>query len=208
MEEGKENLQRAIQQLNTKRAPTDLWDSIEDGLDENEPLDQDYQVLQKAIEQLPHKPFTKDIFDSIISKNQTHQPKRNIAWYKLLVAASVLFLLGMFLITRHEASESVNLTYSEQTIEQAPVTLVAFTDLHTQDEVLSFIKSNCKAFEQQCNQEGFKVLLDEYIQLETDRKELMEAIQHNQEETQLVQYLVRLEKKKTQLGKQLMQTFI
>lgn len=214
MEEfGKDHLERAIEELSIKQAPECIWEAIQEELEDGYPTDEAHHHLQQAMVELPAK-TTSLTFDAIyealedepsVSLAPKHWPR--LSFYQLSWAASIIFILVSTLLWWPNPSEEVNIVYTEQQIELAPM-LVEFTDMHEQDEVLSFIKANCKAFQQQCSQEEFKELLDQYIQLESDRKELMEVIQQNQEEKQLVQYLVRLEKKKTEVGKKLMQKFI
>jgi len=217
MEEfGKDKLKKALQELPSKVAPEQLWDSIQEEIDSNYPADQNYQALQQAVNDLPAKKAAPVTFEDIIAPSSNHQGQAQVnrlkkirPYFKYIGwAASVLLVLATSVFWQFPATtESVDIVYSEQTIEWAPK-LVEFSDLHQQDEVLSFIKANCKAFQQECSQEEFKELLDQYIQLESDRQKLIDAIQQNQEQKQLVTYLVRLEKKKTELGKKLMQTFI
>ncbi|MGB0525684.1 MAG: hypothetical protein ACPGJS_22085 [Flammeovirgaceae bacterium] len=209
METGKQHLNKAIEQLNNRKAPDGLWDAIEQELAHEHPTEQNYNTLQEAIAELPEKAVeTKGMFEQIMEEVTPEPHRKRLTWPIWGVAASVVIVLGLFFRSQLPSSEEVTITYAEQTIEVATQDMSTVALLHAQDEVLSFIKANCRTFEIQCKQEGFQLLLAEYVQLESDRQELMKAIQEHQEAPQLMQYLVRLEKRKTQLGKQLMQTFI
>lgn len=202
-------LEEAIGQMKSKVAPEKIWDAIRDELEDEDHHEKNHEALQKAVAALPNLTFEQDIFDQIIPQEAKPKNRLNIAIRKWSVAASIFLVICLGLLYGpNQGNEKINISYSEQTIELNTDITKELTSFHEQDEVLSFIKSNCKAFETECNRDEFKELLDQYIQLESDRKELLEVIHQNKEETQLVQYLVRLEKKKTQLGKQLMQTFI
>ena len=211
MEEfGKENLIQAIGQLKNKKAPNSLWDNIEEELDENDQYEGNHIALQKALSQLPEKKAPISFNDLITHENEI--PLRKVhrfkLWHQMGIAASIALLLVSGLYFWPKSEEQISISYSEQKIELNQLAQFEISEEHEQDEVLSFIKANCKAFEQQCNQEAFQDLLQQYMALENDRKSLVEAIKINQGENQLIQYLVRIEKKKTKVGKQLMQTFI
>ena len=213
MEEiNKDNLHRAIQQLAPKGAPPNAWENLEKALDADEEMNA--SILQKAIQELPQKRFEKNIFEEIIQEaneeveeKPIQKPLKRIHWVTG-IAASVTLLIG-FWLGNLNSSTTIEISYSEQVVEQETAFLpILKTQLHEEDEVLKFIQSNCKTVQQTCERPDFKELLEEYIALENDRKELLKTIKENQEPEKLMKYLVRVEKKKTELGKQLMQKLI
>jgi hypothetical protein len=51
-------------------------------------------------------------------------------------------------------------------------------------------------------------MLNQYLELEAAKQELADQLKNHREQTQLVNYLVRIEKEKTEVGKQLIQYLI
>ncbi|MFT5617953.1 MAG: hypothetical protein ACI85I_001179 [Arenicella sp.] len=218
-EQGKQHLDKAIGQLKGKIAPSFVWENIEEELDGDQEKGKHY--LKRAIKDLPtlamKLPSSDSIFENIIQKDLEEKSPRLIQSTQKLgkktywiagIAASITLVIGFWLGSLSNPAV-IEISYSEQEVKQEENILpVLKMQLHEEDEVLEFIQSNCKTVQLVCNEPDFKVLLEEYIALENDRKELLETMKAQQEPERLMRYLVRVEKKKTELGKQLLQQLI
>jgi hypothetical protein len=236
MQEQEDHLHQAIGGLPLYRAPVRVWAQVEQALDQEQGrqhLNQalvDYQQallpsplswealenrlvqqqrLSAAVASLPAYTLKKDLFGRILRQVAGPKPQRSLQAYWLSgVAAAVLLVLGFFWLSRPpEDAGTVKVTYSQETLpalELAPLE----ARLGENDEVLGFIRENCRRLQGPCASPRFQGLLHQYLELDAATQELAGQLNRHQEQTQLVGYLVRIEKEKTEVGKKLIQYLI
>ncbi|MDO1449495.1 hypothetical protein Q0590_24680 [Rhodocytophaga aerolata] len=230
----KQILDQALAQLPQYKAPADIWKSIEQELDKEKGLPhidraisqykadrvqahlpwekiehalENQERLNRAIQSLPVHKLHKDVFENIIEKTQKEKPVRSSPYLYWIagMAASLLLLLSFLWQNEIPASaEKIHITYREEAIPPTDWQAV-YSQLPEEDELMQFIRENCARLAMQCQEPGFRGLLEEYLELHAARQELVNQLQTHREQTQLATYLVRIEKEKTEVGKKLIQ---
>ncbi|PSR53432.1 hypothetical protein AHMF7605_07780 [Adhaeribacter arboris] len=236
MKEPQDILQRAIAQLPSYPAPAKVWPLMEQTLDQErnpQPLHQAVQELKTTIllaplawenleeklnqqEELvadkntvPEGKTTPSIFRGMRKRaGKAAQPVFARGYVFYAVVACILLFLGVFWYYQTiELPQEPSLTYSQEIV--APLNLTLFeASLSDEDEVLDFVRENCQTLQEKCTNSKFRGLLNEYLELEAARHELTGQLNQHQEQTQLMNYLVRIEKEKTEVGKQLLQLLL
>ena len=229
-----EAFRRALSQLPIHEAPENIWSSIEGELDKEQGLayldraiaeytsdvkQPDFswakveqvlangEKLTDAITALPQHQMKEDLFDLIIEKAEKRNSKNRTGflYWASGIAASVLLSISFYWYHIQPASiEKIQVSYSQEIINEMDGQQVDMP-FSENDEVLEFIRENCDQLTVKCQAPKFQGLLDEYLELHAARQQLMTQIALHQEQTQLVSYLVRIEKEKTEVGKQLIQ---
>lgn len=202
-EQGIDHLHKAIEDYNSGlKAPDFIWENFERDLDQLK-LD---EILSRAIDELPTQ-AAPDLFDQIAPR-QAKQVSFNqkLAWLTG-VAASFLLLIGTYFF--YQTDEVVLLaSYTEESNESNAIIKAAIDQLGEDDEILEVIEVHCAQIAIQCESPEFKGLFDYYLELDASKDELIAVMNDNQEQVQLVDYLVRVEKEKNEVGKQLIQMII
>ena len=213
-EKGKEHLERAKENVRKEhvKAP-DIWDQIANSLDQNtetgESKENNIQVLKEAINSLPRHHAPDDLFENIINPPKVQKGKTIRRFYRVSgVAATILLIvtLGIWKKSFDGQNTVETITYSEETVSQAPDQFSALlSSFEQEDEVIAFVEANCLQIEIKCDSDEFKGLLLQYKELDTVKQNLMVEISLHQEQVQLIDYLIRVEKEKTEVGKKLIQ---
>ncbi len=208
MEARDSNLTRAIEDMPTYQAPEEVWDRIANELDADRPL-------RMAIEDYRQQQLeAPDLFDTIIEEEKPRMERqgkvRSISPVWMTgIAASLALLIGYFVLFNQAAEETITVVTYTETMENLPEMMTAaMEDVSADDEVMDFIKKHCQQVALTCNTPQFQGLFDLYIELDQSKMELMDVMQANQEQEQLADYLIRVEKEKDEVGKQLIQMII
>lgn len=207
--ENRTALDRAIGELNQRKAP-DAWMDMEQRLD----VDASEYHLSRAIAKLPKRSVPEDSFDDIAQRFEHSSGKwRQIQYWASGIAASAILVLGLWWYSGNvKSSERISISYSEE-IQPSVATLDVMSTVDSDDEVLLFIRQHCNLLTEKCESPRFKGLLDQYVELDTAKQDLMAQIDANKHgtnlqdkmEAQLVNYLVRIEKEQSKVGKRLIQ---
>ncbi|MEQ9426539.1 MAG: hypothetical protein RJQ09_19105 [Cyclobacteriaceae bacterium] len=203
MEKGLVHLDNAIQDFKKDRKPPEwVWGQIAAELD----ILEREGPLRKAITELP-KHQAPDIFDEVAPK-QSKQVFLNqgFRWVSG-IAASLLILFGVYYITASQEQVDVVAT-TETSQSHNEVVKAAISQLGEDDEILEVIEVHCAQVALRCESPEFKGLFDYYLELDASKEELLTAMNEHQEQVQLVDYLVRVQKEKDDVGKQLIQLII
>ncbi len=197
------DFERTKNSLPLHKAPDGIWEHIEYRLDQLE--NQSY--LQQAVKQLPTytAPKTSEIkiFEERLSPKNIFLNR----WYVWLSGAAAAILIFAILVpwTTHQ---SITVTHSEETIKDHRVTVAETVAQFTDDkELISLIEDHCQRLSSQCATEEFETLYHYYLDLNHSKAELIDAIEQSQQ-VHLLEYLVRVEKEKNEIGKQLMQMLL
>jgi hypothetical protein len=200
-EKGLLHLDRAITQYKEEIVQANLpWETIEQELESQ-------QILNRAINALPTYKVTKDVLESILSKTQKKEPqlKHPFLYWIAGLAASIILLIGFLWLNKTPASaEKIQITYREEAFSSTDWQAM-YSQVPEEDELMQFIRENCAGLAIQCQEPGFRGLLEKYLELHAARQELLHQFKTHQEQTQLASYLVRIEKEKTEVGKKLIQ---
>jgi hypothetical protein len=222
-------LRQAIRQLPIQSPPSRVWERIEQALEKDQghafpdqaSLEAHWAlvkatvqaseqrqdaILRRAIRQLPHYHAGEHSFEQLSDRLPQPKPVRTGGWHWAAgIAASILVLLTLFWFGQPDKSaERILVTYSQETahpMDWSPIVVESTGD----DEVLAFIRANCDQVAIRCQAPRFKGLFEEYLELQAAKQELENQIRLHQRQPELVRYLVRIEKEKTQVGKQLIQ---
>ena len=125
------------------------------------------------------------------------------------VAAGLALLIGYFVLFNQAGEETITVVSYSETVDDLPEMMTAaMEEVSEDDEVMDFIKMHCQQVALTCNTPQFQGLFDLYIELDQSKMELMDVMQANQEQEQLADYLIRVEKEKDEVGKQLIQMII
>lgn len=194
---------RALEEYRQPRSAPDVWDTIISELDQ----DQSEHILRRAISKLPvHKP-KEDRFGEII--HAVHRRRKSQAAFYWIsgVAASVSLIMAVY-FGYAPGSPEYQITHTEELQTSLEDVQHLQADLSDDDEVLAFIRLHCDLLILACEEPLFKGLLDQYLELNEAQGELISQIEQNQSQVQLMEYLVRVEKEKTDVGNQLIQYIV
>ncbi|MEM8895010.1 MAG: hypothetical protein AAGC88_10565 [Bacteroidota bacterium] len=208
MEAKDSKLNKAIEDMPTYQAPEEVWDRIVDELDADRPL-------RMAIEDYRQQQLeAPDLFDTIIeAEKPLMEPQGKVRSLSPIwlsgIAAGLALLIGYFVLFNQAAEETITVVSYSETVEDLPEMMTAaMEEVSEDDEVMDFIKMHCQQVALTCNTPQFQGLFDLYIELDQSKMELMDVMQANQEQEQLADYLIRVEKEKDEVGKQLIQMII
>ena len=214
-EQGQEHFERAMDNIKKdKTKAPDIWNKITNSLDQvgetGQPEERNMPVLEEAIRSLPQHQAPDNLFDKVVNPVKTApekgKPFRHL--YRISgVAATVLLVitLSVWLKTKNQENTSETITYSEETIQLSDNFNSLLSSFEQKDEVLAFVEANCLQIELKCENDEFKGLLLQYKELDTVKQTLIAEIILHQEQVQLIDYLIRVEKEKTEVGKKLIQ---
>jgi hypothetical protein len=197
-EQGRPYLDQALQAMEATPLKAPLaWEDLEKKLVQQE-------RLAAAVAALPAHKIEKDLFRRI--RRAVQRPPARRYWLSGAAAAVLLTLAFSWLAGPGQGPDRETITYSQEVLSyQEPVVLESGTQ---PDEVLGFIRANCRALQGKCATPRFQGMLNQYLELEAAKQELADQLKNHREQTQLVNYLVRIEKEKTEVGKQLIQYLI
>ena len=214
-DQGQEHFEKAMDNIKKDqiKAP-DMWDQITNSLDQitetGQSEEHNIAALQKAIRSLPRHQAPDDLFDKIINTTKEPIEKRKSLGrlYRISgVAATVLLVITLSFWSKNQNQENTGetITYSEETIQSSDNFNALLSSFEQKDEVLAFVEANCLQIELKCENDEFKGLLSQYKELDTVKQSLIAEITLHQEQVQLIDYLIRVEKEKTEIGKKLIQ---
>ncbi|NQZ78536.1 MAG: hypothetical protein HRT61_20850 [Ekhidna sp.] len=198
MDKNEAILKQSIQGLKQSEAP-DIWSSIETELNSQEEANK--EVLLKAINALgSHE--APDVWTGVSEELQT---KSQNTWKYLAIAASVsLVAVLSLLFLPNQSSET--LSYSSEQVEFFDVNQPLPTiNSHADDMLLTYIKENCTRLAATCQDPEFKELLEAYMELDETKQELKQTLEQANDPTQIMKYLIKVEKSQTELGKDMLQ---
>lgn len=196
MEENRNILNQSIRQLKQVEGP-DVWVAISAELDKQE--EQNRDRLSRSIQLLPVKEAPQ--VWSVVANNLDD---RSISpWKYLAIAASVsLLALITYLVVPKTSAEEV--TYSTEQVAFFEVGQQISETNDADDLLLSYIKENCVQLATTCQDPEFKELLEAYMELSDTKEALNEALEVAPDQTQVMKYLIRVEKNQTQIGKDML----
>lgn len=204
MKQQYQHIKRAVKKLRTYKAPSEVWDKIAAELDAE-------RTLIKAIDEYKaQKRVAPDIFDEIIDQEVPKAKIRTlpIAWVGS-IAAGLALLLGVYFFFDSAVQETITVESYTETTQYLPEMMTAVVEqMSAEDEVMGFIKSHCQQVALTCNTPQFQGLFDLYIELDESKTELLDVMETNQGQQELAGYLIRVEKEKDEVGKQLIQMII
>ena len=215
-EQGLQYLEKAKENVRKDRfeAP-DIWGRIAGSLDETaeteQPEENNMRVLKKAIDSLPQHRAPDNLFNNIVGATEIKREKGKSIFHPYLVSGAAAMVLlaitiGLWLKTESRQNAQETITYSEETVDQQPEQFTTIlSSFEQEDEVLAFVEANCLQIQLKCDSDEFKGLLLQYKELDTVKQTLMAEILLHQEQVQLINYLIRVEKEKTEVGKKLIQ---
>ncbi|WP_143400270.1 hypothetical protein [Fulvivirga sp. M361] len=202
MEVGLSNLDNALlQYIELKSAPGHVWDDLEQKLE----VASKEAPMRRAIETLPCYEAPVRFENLALDKEKTNR-QLSIAW-TTGIAASLLIIFGLYFL--QEPNEHIMISNTTEEIT-APneILKVAIGELNQDDELLEVIKAHCSKIALQCQSPEFKGLFEYYLELDTSKQELITTMNNHKSQLHLVDYLVRVEKEKNEVGKQLIQMII
>lgn len=207
------SLQEGVEEVRqeTLKAP-DIWSDIEADLDDQPYQEFNRPVLKEAIDGLPLLKAPQLDLNNLTETDNPSFFRRNLSVISG-IAASLSLIASVLFFTINlegEEQETVSITYSEEVGEEDidALTVIEDFEANTEDEVLTFIKENCTDLIARCEDPEFKGLLDHYIELEDARNHLLQEVKSNRHQVQLVNYLIEVEKEKTEIGKALIQSLM
>ena len=202
-EAGKSFLDQAVKSGTAQKAPPEVWDRIEGDLDEF----QNEEILKRAIGELPQ--YDAPVSFEELNSWQKLVTRRTNVYRWMSVAASIVLTLSIaWYLSYNQADSTVQLSHSQQVIYEFDQVNLALEQLDVDDEIAAIIEDHCTRFVVQCESPEFKGLFDYYVELDASKTELVQAMQENSDQVQLVEYLVRVEKEKDEIGRQLIQLII
>ena len=215
--QGQEHFEKACKNVrkNLVEAP-DIWDKITESLDQMDEMteseDLNPRILKDAVNALPQHQSPGNLFDNIIDRVETGKKSKKLIFnrrYQLSgIAAMILLVMSIsFWLNRDTSQKDTNgiITYSEEIVPPADNINTLLSSFEQEDEVLAFVEANCLQIELKCDNDEFKGLLSQYKELDTVKQTLMAEIAAHREQVRLMDYLVRVEKEKTEVGKKLIQ---
>ena len=228
-------LKKAIHELPSYDAPQEAWSNIETTLNQEQNIDvlnraiAEYKIEKQALvswEEIEFKIRQQEhdqILKKAIGELPTHQPKgdhfrRIIAsvsggtaqylYWLSGIAASAVILITSHLLFYKNTEDHVALNFSEEIMENQELFTSTEMQKNEEDQVLNFIQENCTIVAYKCNTPEFKNLLGLYQDLSVSQMELTAEISQNQNHVQLLEYLLRVEREKAEIGNELIQLII
>lgn len=202
MEVGLSHLDNALlQYTELKSAPDHVWDNLEQELE----IASKEAPMRTAIETLPCYEAPVRFEDLTLDKEKTRWLP-SMAW-TTGIAASLLIIIGLYFLQEPDEYIMISSTTEEITAPNE-ILKAAIGGLNQEDELLEVIKAHCSKIALQCQSQEFKGLLEYYLELDTSKQELITTMNNHKSQLHLVDYLVRVEKEKNEVGKQLIQMII
>jgi len=196
-EEKIHNLRRAIGEMKTTKAP-DVWNSINDRLH----TDANRDALSQAIEELDVKE-APDIWAEVESSLDERKTVKRPFWYAA-AAISLLLVSYLFYNQLSQGQTEEIITYSTEEVEYFEVAGEMEGFESNDDEILQYVHQNCKRLIAKCEDPEFKGLLETYMELNDAKEEIEAELDKNNNQPQLMKYLIRVEKNQTQVGKDML----
>ncbi len=206
-ESGREHFDKAKSQFQaTKLKAPDIWEEIASRLSEENEKSEDN--LQKAILDLPKNELPVDIFGETI---EAISKEKSLNWYqqpmvKWAAAVVLVMIVGWAMTDSYFESSTQpteSITYTEEIADTEEDIMSILVGFQKEDEVMALVESTCLPLEIKCENPEFQGLLTQYKELEGVKENLIAEIKVHQDQSQLVDYLVRVEKEKTEIGKKL-----
>ena len=199
MEENRQKLKQSIEGLEQLKAP-DIWSSIESELDASP--EQNSASLKDAIKSLKDH----EAPDVWIEVSSSLEEKKNFTWRYLSVAASISLLAVLaYLILPNPNRSNESIIYSTEELEVFQVEQdITPINSSADDMLLAYIKENCTRLAATCQDPEFKELLEIYTELNKTKEELNRALMVTTNRTQLMKYLIKVEKNQTEIGKDML----
>lgn len=203
MAKGKD-ISKAIQQLSDFKAPDFIWEQVSKRLDNAE----NQTPLQKAIMELPTHSAPPGVEDHLFPENSKSKRVHFNNLYAWLSGVAALLVFTVGILFYWGSSEKVTVTSSEEVITDPRLTMGEFLNQFSEeDEITVLVESQCELLVAKCQSKEFETLYQYYLELSASRQELIDAINHTHQ-LQLMDYLIRVEKEKTEIGKKLLQILI
>lgn len=119
-EKNKNTLKDALSQMKTYNAPDRLWSNVESNLDNPAPATE--LVLNEAIDKLPQHSPPPLVWNELAKKLDGNQTTKVVQLHKrrrlMGIAAAAAVLLGVAFWTLRESPTTVNMVYSQVTMQQ------------------------------------------------------------------------------------------
>lgn len=200
LDHGKAYLVRAIEDMRVDlKAPDHIWENLEVVL---EKLKQT-APLTKAIHTLPSY-TAPELFQEVYNQKEKRLLFGTIWRWTSGIAAGLLMVLGAYYFSFGSREQVTLTTTTEEISTDLDKISIAVDQLKGEDEILELIEAHCSHIITQCDSPEFEGLFSYYQELDDSKKELLSVIADNQD-VQLVDYLIRVEKEKNEVGKQLLQ---
>ena len=202
-EPGRAYLEGALKDMERKqKAPDHLWENLQDALEEFKYAD----PLSNAIQSLPT--YTAPIqYQEIYPLKERKLLHHTFSRWFSGIAAGLLILAGVYYFYAGSKEQVTLITTTEQLTTNKDMISLTIDQLSGEDEILKLIESHSIQVSAQYESPKFKGLYAYYLELDDSKKELLTVISVNQD-VHLVDYLIRVEKEKTEVGKQLLQMII
>lgn len=188
----------------SEKAPDFVWGQIADRLDEIKPQ----PILEKAISELPEYAAPNSVEESIFQSLHHVSSYRWNRWLTWVSGAAAVLVFGLGIYGQLSSVEKVTLSSYQEVIEDTRTTLTeSINQISDEDEITPVIEQYCQISVIECQSPEFEHLFRYYRELEASKKELISEIRQTPE-LQLMDYLIRVEKEKNEVGKQLLQIVI
>jgi len=208
MEENRENLRRAIDGMKVKQeqAP-DVWSGIEQAL--SEPAEIGKENLENAVSSLQEMK-APDVWDGIAgtlveeSANSLGQRVTYIWVAAASVAILIVAFVALIVTTPSESNLVTSTTYSSEEVILFDSEELSDEFESREDGVLTYVEKNCKNLISKCKDPEFKGLFDAYLEMGKAQEELKGQLAKTDNKQQIFKYLIRLEKERAEVGKDLL----
>ena len=229
-EHNKETLQKALQSLPTYEAPELCWEQIVGRLDALEGQDVMDQAIEsmpvhKAPDALWDRISTELDAQSAPSKPELRSKSiARILHLRIdrraigLVAGMAILVIGFSLFMRHSFSEAGNksLAVVKDSERSSYAVTVSYheesaargasyhsSDWSADEEAFRQVVDFCKDQFHRCDQEDFRILRDELLELNDARTEIMAILEHYGQDAELLIQLTSIEQERSALLKQM-----
>ncbi len=200
IERGKKYLRRSIDDLPRHQAP-DIWEEIEKQLPANN--EAGTENLERAISDLKEKQ-APDVWTAVESELPIEKtPRRStFKWAPWAAASIAVAFVAVLLLSKPASTDEI--TYSTEEVEFFNISEELASFHSPNDPVLDFIQKNCKQFVTKCQNPEFKGLFNTYLELNAAQVELEKQLEKTNNKEQLIKYLIRVEKNRTEIGKDML----
>jgi len=197
IEINKHILKQAIEQLPQHEPKDSLWDDLSHALD----ADLEQQKLEQTIGELPSYNPPDSIWDNI-EEGLDQQGKGRVGslrtrWMGYVAAAALFGGLIFSVLVLNQSTDSVHISYSEETIELPANTF----DWNTDEDAFAYIKELCAIEAPVCKTPDFIDLNTELKELETAKNELQEVLNEFDSQDELIMQMAKIERERSDIMK-------
>ncbi|MEM9857450.1 MAG: hypothetical protein AAF843_08845 [Bacteroidota bacterium] len=198
--ESRRHLEKAVSELREFKAP-DVWLDIEAAL--STPAVGSDNNLKDAIRDLKSSE-APDVWLPIEASLPKVESKQRFIYWSVAASVSMLIISLVLFYQSSFNRTAETISYSTEEVDFFETSLDISLNETADDKILEYVKRNCKRLSQSCQNPEFKGLLETYMELTNAKQQLEMELAKSTNQSQLMKYLIRVEKNQTEVGKDML----